>query len=371
MTIVPSDQNQPFPADAPNPVNLDPRSPQMWPDLAPLPPGQGDRVFVTGGTGFVGANLIRLLLDQGYRVRALVRPNSDRRNLEGLDLELAENSLTAPNLAQALDNCRYCFHVAAHYSLWQRDRELLHQANVLGTRNLLAAAHTAGVERTVYTSSVAAIGTPGTGEPVDETYQQEPDKLIGAYKQSKYWAEREADAALGRGQNLVIVNPSTPIGPWDRKPTPTGEIIVRFLQNRMPAYVNTGLNWIDVQDVAWGHVLALHRGKTGERYILGHQNLSLKDILDRLAQLTGKPAPQTTVPLWLPLGVAWLEEKVLARALKPIGWEPSVPIDGVKMSAKVMYYNPQKAVRELGLPQSPIENALAEAVRWFQDNGLA
>ena len=336
--------------------------------------GHGELVFVTGGTGFVGANLVRLLLAQGYRVRALVRSGSDRRNLDGLDadrLELAEGSLTDPALAQLMDGCRYGFHVAAHYSLWQRDRDLLYQANVLGTRNFLAAAATAGLERTVYTSSVAAIGTPGTGEVVDETYQQEPENLIGAYKQSKYWAEREADAALARGQNVVIVNPSTPIGAWDRKPTPTGEIIVRFLQGRMPAYVNTGLNWIDVQDVAWGHLLALHRGKTGERYILGHQNLSLKDILDRLAQITGKPAPQTTVPLWLPLGVAWLEEKVLARVLQPIGWEPSVPIDGVKMSAKVMYYSPQKAVQALGLPQSPIDRALTDAVRWFQDQGIA
>jgi len=326
----------------------------------------GDRVFVTGATGFVGANLVRLLLQEGYGVRVLVRPGADRRNLQGLDLEIAEGGLNDPDLARHLQGCRYCFHVAAHYSLWQRDRALLHQANVLGTRNLLQAAQDAGVERTVYTSSVAALGTPGDGQVVDETFQEDPEHLIGAYKKSKYWAEQEAIAAVQRGQDVVIVNPSTPIGAWDIKPTPTGEIVLRFLQRRMPAYVNTGLNLIDVKDVAWGHLLALRRGRTGERYILGHQNLTLKEILDRLSGITGMPAPQTTVPLWLPLGVAWVGERVLA----PLGFQPTVPLDGVKMSAKLMYYDPTKAVQELGLPQSPVEGALADAVAWFQGSGL-
>ncbi|KKI99069.1 hopanoid-associated sugar epimerase [Prochlorothrix hollandica] len=322
----------------------------------------GDRVFVTGGTGFVGANLVRLLLQEGYTVRALVRAGSDRHNLQGLDVELVEGDLNSPQLTTALAGCRYCFHTAAHYSLWQRDRAQLHQSNVLGTRNLLQSAQNAGIERTVYTSSVAAIGTPGTGQPVDETFQQAPEDLIGAYKQSKYWGEQEAKAAVQRDQDVVIVSPSTPVGAWDIKPTPTGDIIVRFLERRMPAYVNTGLNLIDVKDVAWGHLLALRKGNTGERYILGHQNLSLKEILDRLAQITGLPAPQTTVPLWLPLGVAWIQERLLA----PVGFQPSVPMDGVKMSAKVMYYDASKAVTELGLPQSPIDAALRDAVQWFQ-----
>jgi dihydroflavonol-4-reductase len=195
------------------------------------------------------------------------------------------------------------------------------------------------------------------------------ENLIGAYKQSKYWAEQEAIAAAQRGQNIVIVNPSTPIGPWDIKPTPTGDLILRFLRRKMPAYVDTGLNLIDVRDVAAGHLLAWQRGKpaqhNGDRYILGHENLSLQAILQHLAGITGLPAPKNTVPLWLPLSVAWVEEKVLA----PLGRSPSVPIDGVRMSAQTMYYDASKAVRELGLPQSAIANALGSAVEWFKNYG--
>jgi dihydroflavonol-4-reductase len=325
-----------------------------------------DQVFLTGATGFVGANLARLLLEQGYGVRALVRPGADRRNLQGLALAVVEGDLLGAELDRAMAGCRFCFHVAAHYSLWQADALQLERSNVLGTRNVLAAARRAGVERSVYTSSVAAIGVPGTGVPVDESYQSPPEKLIGAYKRSKYWAEQEAMAAVRSGQDVVIVSPSTPIGPWDVKPTPTGEIVVRFLQRRMPAYVDTGLNLIDVRDVAWGHLLALQKGRSGERYILGHQNLTLREILGMLSDVTGMPAPQRTVPLWLPLGVAWVEEKVLAPALGPLGYRPSVPIDGVRMSAQKMFYDPSKAVRELGLPQSSVSEAIAAAVTWFR-----
>lgn len=263
--------------------------------------------------------------------------------------------------------CRYCFHVAAHYSLWQRDRPQLHQANVLGTRNLLAAAQQAGIERTVYTSSVAAIGVPGDGSLGTEAYQSPPERLIGDYKKSKYWAEQAAQAAAQAGQNVVIVNPSTPIGPWDVKPTPTGDIILRFLRRQMPAYVDTGLNLIDVRDVAQGHLLALEKGVAGERYILGHQNISLEALLALLSEITGLPGPKTTVPLWLPLGVAWVEERLLAR----LGYRPTVPMDGVRMSAQRMYYDASKAVRELGLPQSPIGGAVADAVAWFREHGYA
>ena len=328
-----------------------------------------DQVFVTGGTGFVGANLVRLLLQQGYGVRALVRPQSDRANLlplQNAPLTLVEGDLESTQLADQMQGCRYCFHVAAHYSLWKRDRAALYHSNVLGTRNLLNAAATAGIERTVYTSSVAAIGTSGDETAVDETHQSPPEQLIGAYKQSKYWAEQEALKAAQRGQDVVIVNPSTPIGAWDLKPTPTGDIIVRFLQRRMPAYVNTGLNLIHVEDVAWGHLLALQKGKTGDRYILGHQNLSLKAILDRLAAITGLPAPKATVPLILPLAIASLEEYLLSPLFRPLGYLPSVPVDGVRMSAHAMYYDARKAVTELGLPQTPIEDALKTAVDWFQ-----
>ena len=309
----------------------------------------------------MGANLVRLLLQSGYSVRALVRPSSQLDNLQHLDVELVQGNLTDPDLAQKMTGCQALFHVAAHYSLWQRDRDLLYENNVLGTRNVLAAARQAGVNRTVYTSSVAAIGVRTDGVPADETYQSPVEKLIGHYKKSKYWAEQEAHQAVQAGQDVVIVNPTSPIGAWDIKPTPTGDLILRFLRRQMPAYVNTGLNLIDVQDVALGHLLALQKGKTGDRYILGHQNLTLKQILDRLSHLTGLAAPSLAVPAWLPLSVAWLDERVLA----PLGKLPSVPLDGVKMSTQVMFYDATKAVRELGLPQSAIDPALQSAIDWF------
>ncbi|MGI0491703.1 hopanoid-associated sugar epimerase [Alkalinema pantanalense CENA528] len=327
------------------------------------------KAFVTGGTGFVGANLVRLLLAQGYSVRALVRPQRSRTNLADLDhdenLELVEGDLTDPNLVRLLQGCEALFHVAAHYSLWQRDRELLYQANVLGTRNILQAARQAGIERTVYTSSVAAIGIDPNAPTTNEIYQSSPNKLIGVYKQSKYWAEQEAIQAAQSGQHIVIVNPSSPIGPWDVKPTPTGDIILRFLRRKMPAYVDTGLNFIHVQDVCWGHLRALEKGRSGDRYILGHQNLSLKAFLDELADLTGLPAPKHSIPSWIPLGVAWLDEKLLAR----LGKTPSVPIDGVRMAQQRMFYDASKAVRELNLPQTPIRQAIQEAVDWFYQQG--
>lgn len=322
--------------------------------------------FVTGGTGFVGANLVRLLLEQGYTVRALVRPNSPLDNLRGLPLEIVSGDLNGSNLAEQMQGCRVLFHVAALYSLWQKDRDNLYRCNVLGTRNILAAARQAGIERTIYTSSVAAIGVGEPGSSVNESYQSPVEKLIGDYKKSKYWAEQEAHQAVKMGQDIVIVNPSTPIGPYDLKPTPTGEIVVRFLRRQMPVYVNTGLNVIDVRDVARGHLLALEKGKTGERYILGHENLTLKQILEKLSQITGIPAPTSQIPSWVPYSVAWIDEKVLA----PLGKSPSVPLDGVKMSTQLMFYDASKAVRELGLPQSSIQTALKDSVEWFRNHLL-
>jgi dihydroflavonol-4-reductase len=319
------------------------------------------QAFVTGGTGFVGANLIQLLLQKGYQVRALVRPASRLDNLQELDVEVVKGDLNDPDLWQQMQGCQFLFHVAAHYSLWQTDKEVLYQNNVLGTRHILAAARRAGVERTVYTSSVAAIGVSASGKPVDETHQSPVEKLVGHYKKSKYWAEQEAVKAAQTGQDIVIVNPSSPIGPWDIKPTPTGDIILRFLRRQMPAYVETGLNFIDVRDVAQGHLLALEKGKSGDRYILGHQNLSLKQLLDQLAQITGLPAPQRSIPAWIPLSVAWVDECLLA----PLGKTPSVPLDGVRMAQQPMYYDASKAVRELNLPQTPIATALHDAVDWF------
>jgi dihydroflavonol-4-reductase len=323
------------------------------------------QVFVTGATGFIGANLVRLLLQQGYKVRVLVRPSSCLNNLQGLDVELVKGDLNDPDLWQLMVGCHALFHVAAHYSLWQADREQLYRHNVLGTRNVLAAARKANIERTVYTSSVAAIGVGAPGQIVDETHQSPVGELVGHYKKSKYLAEQEAVQAVQSGQEVVIVNPTSPIGPWDIKPTPTGDIILRFLRRQMPFYLDTGLNFIDVRDVAQGHLLALERGKIGDRYILGHINLTLKELLDQLAQLTGLSAPKKSVPAWLPLSAAWIDEQILA----PLGKPPSVPLDGVRMAKQPMYYDASKAVRELGLPQTPLTTFLKDAVDWFVSKG--
>ncbi|MDE5094225.1 MAG: NAD-dependent epimerase/dehydratase family protein [Trichodesmium sp. St11_bin5] len=319
------------------------------------------KAFVTGASGFIGANLVRLLLQQGYAVRSLVRPTSRLDNLQGLDIEVVVGDLNDSYLFELIEGCQVLFHVAAHYSLWQKDKELLYKNNVLGTRNVLAAARRAKIERTVYTSSVAAIGVGVSSTVVDETYQSPLKKLVGDYKKSKFLAEQEAMRAVTLGQDVVIVNPTAPVGAWDIKPTPTGDIIVRFLRRQMPVYVDTGLNIIDVRDVAWGHLLALERGKSGDRYILGNQNLTLKELLDLLQEVTGLPAPRQTIPIWLPLTIAWVDEKILA----PLGKQPSVPLDGVRMSQKKMYYDASKAIKKLGLPQSSIRVALENAINWF------
>ncbi|BAZ82812.1 NAD-dependent epimerase/dehydratase family protein [Sphaerospermopsis kisseleviana CS-549] len=323
------------------------------------------RAFVTGGTGFVGSHVVRSLLESGYKVTALVRRSSNLGNLRSLEIDIVKSDLNDPNIWKQMQGCNYLFHVAAHYSLWQKDRDLLYRHNVEGTRNILAAAQKAGIERTVYTSSVAAIGVGKSGKVVDENHQSPVEKLVGDYKKSKFLAEQAAKEAAKQGQDIVIVNPSSPIGPLDIKPTPTGDIILRFLRRQMPAYVDTGLNFIDVRDVAKGHLLALEKGKTGDRYILGHQNLSLKQLLEILSDITGIKAPQVSVPAFLPLSVAWIEEKILA----PMGKTPTVPIDGVRMAQQPMYYDASKAIRELSLPQSSLKVALKDAVDWFVANG--
>ncbi|HMV47068.1 MAG TPA: NAD-dependent epimerase/dehydratase family protein [Blastocatellia bacterium] len=324
------------------------------------------KAFVTGATGFIGGNLVRALLADGHQVRTLVRPQSDRRNIAGLPIELAAGDLDDPRrLTDQLTGCDNVFHVAAHYSLWAKDRDAIYRANLAGTKNLLAAAQTAKIKRFIHTSSVAAIGVPPAGTLANEETQTTLDALVSDYKKSKFLAEQAAREAARKGLDVVIVNPSTPIGAHDVKPTPTGEIILRFLQDRMPAYVHTGLNLIDVDDVVRGHLLAWQKGRTGERYILGHRNLTLKEMLEVLAVITGKPAPRFAVPHVLPLSVAFVDEMILARYF---GKTPQVSFYSVRMSQKAMYYDSSKAVRELGLPQSSIENAIEKAVRWFQAN---
>lgn len=326
------------------------------------------KAFITGATGFIGGNLVRTLLADGHQVRALVRPGSDQRNLADLPLELAAGDLDdLAQLTEQIAGCDVVFHVAAHYSLWAKDSDAIYRANVTGTKNMLAAAQRAGVQRFVHTSSVAAIGVPPAGTSATEETHTTVEALVSAYKKSKFLAEQAALDAARNGLDVVIVNPSTPIGAHDVKPTPTGEIVLRFLQDRMPAYVHTGLNLIDVEDVARGHILAWQKGRTGERYILGHRNLTLKEMLQMLAQITGKPAPRFAVPHVLPLAISFVDEMILARYF---GKTPQVSYASVQMSRHAMYYDSSKAVRELGLPQSPIEGAIEKAVRWFRENGF-
>ncbi|OYT70897.1 MAG: dihydroflavonol 4-reductase [Chloracidobacterium sp. CP2_5A] len=327
------------------------------------------KVFLTGGTGFVGASVLRELLAGGAAARALARPNGDRRNLEGLSFELVEGDLDDPALlTRAMEGCEWVFHVAARYSLLRRDRAEIYRANVDGTRHILQAARAAGVKRIVHTSSVAAIGVPSEGGVADETFQATADELVSDYKKSKFLAEQLARDAAREGLPVVIVNPSTPIGPYDVKPTPTGDIVLRFLQRRMPAYVDTGMNLIYVRDVAVGHIRAAEKGRVGERYILGHRNMTLKEILDLLASITGLPAPTRRLPRWLPIAVGVVDELFISRLT---GKPPTVALDSARMAARPMYYDATRAVTYLGLPQTPIETALREAVDWFREHGYA
>lgn len=320
--------------------------------------------LVTGGTGFVGAHVVRALAARGSTVRCLARVASRRDNLEGLDVEIVPGDLTdAGSLSRAMAGVATVYHVAADYRLWARDPRELYRANVGGTDNVLRAAADAGVSRVVYTSSVAALGLTPDGSPGDETTPVQRARIIGHYKKSKYDAEQVAREWAGRGLPVVIVNPSTPIGELDIKPTPTGRMIVDFLNRRMPAYVDTGLNLIDVRDVAAGHLLAADKGKVGERYILGHRDMTLKEILDTLSRLTGLPSPRTRLPHWIPLAVAGVDTAV-ARLT---GRAPRVSFESVRMSTHRMFFDASKAVRELGLPQTPVEEALARAVAWFRE----
>ena len=324
--------------------------------------------LVTGGTGFVGANLVRELLSDGHTVRVLARKGGDRTALEGCAVEIAEGDLTDPgSLKAAVAGVRRVYHVAADYRLWARDSRELYRANVEGTRHVLEAAAEAGAERIVYTSTVGALGIPKDGTPGDETSPVGLEDMVGPYKASKFLAERVAEEWAARGAPIVIVNPSAPLGPWDVKPTPTGQMIVDFLRGKMLGSIDTGLNIVHVRDVARGHILAADRGRVGQKYILGNQDLSLIDIFRGLGRLTGLRPPRFRVPY----RVAWLAALCMEGAARVRGGTPQVPLNAVRMGRKRMYFSPAKAIRELGLPQTPAEEALRDAVTWFVDRGYA
>lgn len=324
------------------------------------------KVFVTGATGFIGATLVRVLVNDGYAVKALVRPDSDRRNLQGLDIELFPGDLRdRSSLEKGLEGCDTLYHVAADYRLWVRNPADMYETNVGGTRNILDAALKWGLSRVVYTSTVGTLGNPGDGVPGNETSPVTLADMVGHYKKSKFLAEQEAVSFLKKGLPLVIVNPSTPVGAMDIKPTPTGKIIVDFLNNRMPAYLDTGLNIIDVEDCARGHLLAARLGRIGEKYVLGNENMTFRSFFDALGQITGLPAPKIRLPYTPVLLTAYLNEAYSYIT----GRDPVIPVAGVKMARKFMYFKSDKAVCELGLPQRPVIDALQKAVDWFRCNG--
>lgn len=324
------------------------------------------KALVTGATGFIGSNLVQELAKQGVEVCAMVRDGRNAGSLEDMGLQVCRGDLCqASSLGAAVAGCDVVFHVAAQYAFWVPDEKVMYDTNVEGTRRLLEAALEHGVKKVVYTSSVATLAIPKNGQSGTEEHPARPKDLVGPYKRSKFLAEQVALEMCHKGLPVVVVNPSTPVGPGDARPTPTGKIVLDYLRRKMPAYVDTGLNLVDVADVAKGHILALERGRVGERYILGNKNLSLREIFVILEQITGIPAPRRRIPLWVALGAAYVDGLVCRIRRCP----PHVPVVGVKLAAKHMYFDASKAVRELGLPQTPVEQALERAVRWYRENG--
>jgi dihydroflavonol-4-reductase len=323
------------------------------------------RALVTGATGFVGSAVARRLLRDGHRVRVLARAGSDRRNLQGLDVEVVEGDLTKPStLLPACEGCDALFHVAADYRLWAPDPSELYRSNVDGTRAILEAAKRVGVPRIVYTSSVATLGIPKDGSPGSETTPVSVDDMIGHYKRSKFLAEEEARKFAADGLPIVIVNPSTPIGPYDIKPTPTGRVVRDAMAGKVPAYVDTGLNIVHVDDVAEGHWLAFERGVVGERYVLGGFDMSLREVLTEIADIAGRSPPKIRLPHAVVMPIAYVSE-AWARLT---GMNPIATVEEVRMSKKRMFFTSEKARRELGYTARPARLALEDAVRWFRQS---
>jgi dihydroflavonol-4-reductase len=323
-------------------------------------------VLVTGGTGFVGAAIVRQLLQRGADVRALVRAGSDQRNLADLPVTRVIGDLSdVSSLDRALSGCEGLFHAAADYRLWVPNAEAMFRTNVEGTKSLLEAAGRAGVRRIVYTSSVATLGSATNGRPADEMTPSTVGDMIGPYKRSKFLAEELVRGMAAAGLPVVIVNPSTPVGPGDVKPTPTGQLVVDALAGRMPAYVDTGLNVVHVDDVAIGHVLAFERGVVGERYVLGGTDMTLRDILAELARIAGRASPSIRLPHAFVLPIAYVAEAWARLTGRP----PRATVDGVRLSRKHMYFSSARAVRELGYRWRDVQEALRDAAAWFQRQG--
>jgi dihydroflavonol-4-reductase len=327
------------------------------------------KAFITGATGFVGSHVASALAEQGADLRLLVRSTSRTDNIANLKAETVTGDLREPaSLKKAIAGCEFVFHVAADYRLWVRDPEEMFRTNVEGTRAIIQAARESGVRRVVYCSSVATMGFTESGQIVDEDTPVSLEHMIGHYKRSKFIAEQIALEAGRNGANVIVVNPTTPIGECDIKPTPTGRIIVDFLNRKFPAYVDTGLNLADVKEVARGHLLAMEQAAPGHRYILGGENLTLKQILDKLAALTGLPSPTLRAPHTVAMGFAVLDEFFVGRIM---GKEPRATVEAVRMGRKKMFASSDKAVRELGYKVVPVEGALERAVQWFQAHGYA
>jgi len=327
------------------------------------------KAFVTGATGFIGSHVARLLADQGAQLRLLVRRGSRRENLAGLKADLVEGDLTdAASLRRGMKGCDAVFHVAADYRMWIPDPAPMYAANVEGTVNVIQAAREAGVRRTVHCSSVATMGFGYQPKAVDEKTPVHEADMVGHYKRSKFLGEQEALKLARAGAEVVIVNPSAPIGEQDIKPTPTGDIIVRFLRKKFPAYMETGLNVVDVRDVARGHLLAFKKGRRGERYILGGENMTLKQALDMLAELTGLPSPKAKIPHGVAMAFAMMDELITGKLLRRT---PGATVDEIRMGRKYMWVSSAKAERELGYTHGPAREALRRAAEWFVANGYA